>query len=292
MTPKVASIACALLTAAAAAAQAPPEPLQPVNRIVELLEGGHPVFGLFSGPKTPESAMALSRTEADFVFYSMESGPFDVPGMQVYMQFLLDRARVAEDASSVHPVVTRIPPIRDGRVEAQDRTKRVLDAGAYGVVFPHVMSADEAAHAAASMRFRPEGNRPRDAGVAARYWGVEETSYVARAGVWPLDPGGQLVNVVLIEDKEGIENADAIVSTPGVSVAIPGPGDLRRAYEGDMQAVEAAIQKVLASCKAHDVVCGITAGPDDIERRLREGFRFFIVNGPEAIAAGRRASGR
>ena len=35
-----------------------------VNKIVALLEAGKPVFGIFSGPKTPESAMAIAETEA------------------------------------------------------------------------------------------------------------------------------------------------------------------------------------------------------------------------------------
>lgn len=263
-----------------------------VNKIVELLDAGKPVFGIFSGPKTPQSAVAQTRHGADFIFYSMESGPFDVPGMQVYMQFLLEREALATSTSNEHPVITRIPPIRDGRVEAQDRIKRVLDAGAYGLVFPHVDSAEDAVHGARSMRFRPEGLRPGDTGDAPRYWGLDEAAYRQKADLWPLNPGGELVNVVLIEDKVGIAKAREIVSAEGVTVAIPGPGDLNRAYEGDREAVEGAIQTVLAACKEFDVVCGITAGPDDIEKRLDEGFRFFIVTSPETIAVGRRVSGR
>jgi 4-hydroxy-2-oxoheptanedioate aldolase len=208
------------------------------------------------------------------------------------MQFLLEREALASSTANEHPVITRIPPIRDGYVEAQDRTKRVLDAGAYGLVFPHVDSAEDAVHGARSMRYRPEGLRPEGTGDAPRYWGMDEASYVRKADVWPLNPDGELVNVVLIEDKAGIAKAREIVSAEGVTVAIPGPGDLNRAYEGDREAVEAAIQTTLAACKEFDVVCGITAGPDDIEKRLDEGFRFFIVTSPETIAVGRRVSGR
>ena len=38
--------------------------------------------------------------------------------------------------------------------------------------------------------------------------------------------------------------------------------------------------------------CGITAGVEDVEHRLREGFRFFIVSDPAALEAGKRAAGR
>ena len=130
------------------------------------------------------------------------------------------------------------------------------------------------------------------AGVAARYWGLTDEDYERRADLWPVNPAGELVSFMLIENQTGIDNVREIVSTEGVSMVSPGPGDLRRVYDGDMVAVERAIQAVLAACKEFDVPCGVTAGPDDVEKRLDEGFRVIIATAPEAIAIGRRASGR
>ncbi|HEY7698934.1 MAG TPA: aldolase/citrate lyase family protein, partial [Vicinamibacteria bacterium] len=96
----------------------------------------------------------------------------------------------------------------------------------------------------------------------------------------------------IIEDRIGVSNAREIVSTPGVDIVFPGPGDLRRAYDGDKDEVEKAIQKVLSACQEFHVVCGITAGPDDIEKRLSEGFRVFIVTNADALPIGRRAASR
>jgi 4-hydroxy-2-oxoheptanedioate aldolase len=110
--------------------------------------------------------------------------------------------------------------------------------------------------------------------------------------LWRRDAGGHLLDVIIIEDPEGILNVRDIVATPGLSVVFAGPGDLRRAYEGDMVAVEASIQAVLAACKEFDVACGVTAGAADIAERLRQGFRVIIVTEPEALAVGLRASGR
>ena len=61
---------------------------------------------------------------------------------------------------------------------------------------------------------------------------------------------------------------------------------------GDMEAVEEAIQTVLAACKEFDVACGITAGIDDIGERLAQGFKLIIVNQPEALSVGLEESGR
>ena len=262
------------------------------NRVASLLADGQVVFGIFSGEKTPETAMEVAQLDlADFVFYSLESGPFDLPTMSAYQEALAPPD--ARGSANPHPILLRIPPIRDGMDEAAERTAAGLDAGAYGIVFPHVETAEEAAHAVASMRPAAAGGlRGEAAAEAARFFGVSPEDYAARAGVWPLDPQGELVSMLLIEDQVGIDNALDIVSTPGISIVSPGPGDLRRVYEGDMEAVEAAIQTVLAACLEAGVPCGITAGPDDIATRIDQGFRVFIVTSPEALAAGHQAAGR
>ena len=231
------------------------------NPMVELLASGQPVFGIFSGEHTPGQGARMARNrEVDFVFYSLESGPFDIPAMEAYMGGMREGA----GEYAPQPVALRIPPIRDGADSARVRARAGLDAGAHSIVYPHVESVEEAELAVGALG---------DAG-------------------WPGNPDGNLVNILLIEDRVGIERAAEIVRTPGVSVVIPGPGDLRRAYEGDMEAVEAAIQTVLAECLAAGVACGITAGPDDIGERLDQGFRFFIVTSPEALTVGRAHAGR
>jgi len=262
------------------------------NRIAALLAEGEAVFGIFSGEHTEESARRMAgQTLTDFVFYSLETGPFDLPAMSAYLEALSPPA--GRGASNPHPAALRIPPIRDGREEARERTAAGLDAGAYAIVFPHVETADEARHAVASMRpARVGGLRPPPSPEAARVFGVPPEEYEARADLWPLAGDGELVSMILIEDRVGVENALEIVSAPGVGVAFPGPGDLRRAYDGDPEAVEEAIQRVLAACLEADVPCGITAGPDDIAERIEQGFRVFIVTSPDALPVGRAAAGR
>lgn len=262
------------------------------NRVASLLAEGQVVFGIFSGERTPETAMEMAKLElADFIFYSLERGPFDLPTMSAYQEALSPPG--GRGADNPHPVLLRIPPIREGMDEAAERTAAALDAGAYGIVFPHVETADESRHAVAAMRSASAGGLRGDPDPeAARVFGVSPDDYAARADVWPLDPHGELISMLLIEDKVGVESALDIVSVPGISIVSPGPGDLRRAYEGDMEAVEGAIQTVLAACLETGVPCGITAGPDDIAMRIEQGFRVFIVTSPEALAVGHQAAGR
>ena len=254
----LAALATNVLVACAPAAE---ETGGEMSQLVQLLAGGQAVFGIFSGDHTAEQGATMAENrETDFVFYSLESGPFDIPAMEAYMQGM---AGAAEEAGT-HPVTLRIPPIRDDEEAALEHVRQGLAAGVEGIVFPHVETAEEAALAIGAMG----------------------------ADGWPDNPNGKLVNILLLEDQVAVQNAREIVRTPGVSVAIPGPGDLRRAYEGDMEAVEEAIQTVLAACKEFDVACGITAGVDDIAERLEQGFRLIIVTNADALAVGREAAGR
>ena len=229
--------------------------------LAQLLADGEAVFGTFPGPTTPEQgALMGGNRELDFVFYSLESGPFDLETAQAYM------AGIAEGSGEepAHPLVLRIPPIRNGVAEAEAHVAQALAAGIAGIVFPHAESGEDAAVAVAAM-------------------GDE---------LWPGNPAGSLLSILIVEDREAVERVDEIVSTPGVSVVFAGPGDLRRAYEGDMEAVEGAIQGILAACGRHGVPCGITAGADDIAERIQQGFRVFIVSDPAAVTVGREAAGR
>ncbi len=71
---------------------------------------------------------------------------------------MLDRKNIASNPMNEHPILTRIPPIRDGHGKAQEHVRQILDVGVYGVVFPHVENAEEALHADPG---RAEGARGR-----------------------------------------------------------------------------------------------------------------------------------
>lgn len=232
------------------------------NPVVALLAAGEPVFGIFSGEKSREGGATIMEThDADFILYSMESGPFDVPLMQEYIAGMTEAGGAS--ALADFPVLVRTPAIHDDADLVARYVTSAMATGIGGIVFPHVVNAEEAAQ-----------------------------SVELLGSPWPVDPASASVDVLIVEDQEGIENVRDIVATPGLSVVFAGPGDLRRAYDGDMEAVEAAIQAVLAACLEFDVACGVTAGVADIRTRLDEGFRVIIVTEPDALAVGLEHSGR
>ena len=99
------------------------------------------------------------------------------------------------------------------------RFKRVLDAGAQGVVIPYVSTPAEARAAVSSVRYPPRGLR----GVAklnrAAGFGVDFDAYFAHAHEW-------IATVPQIETAEGVAHAAEIAAIDGVDVLFVGPMDL------------------------------------------------------------------
>jgi len=128
----------------------------------------------------------------------------------------------------------RVPA--NGSEMNQAYAKQALDLGAYGIVWPHVSTREQARNAVAACRYprprsaplhEPRGIRGDGPGAAARYWGLDQQDYYRRADVWPLHPEGEILCVLMIEDLEGIENLDGLLgSVPGIGAILVGEGDL------------------------------------------------------------------
>lgn len=282
-----------------------------LNRTVETLEQGHPVFGLFTANFSLQNARGLAASELDFIFIDMEHAPFDMETLRAFLLGMVNPRRIAEKGNTqmdVTPLV-RIP--MNGRENLEFLVKQVLDMGAMGVVFPFIDTPDEALNAVRSMRYpqargsaiaEPRGHRGSSPANAAWLWGVPD--YMARADLWPLAPRGDLLAVLQIESPVGVRNIQEIVKTPGVGAIFIGPADLALSMglPGGHPEVEEAISTVLAACIQHDVPCGLTTSSANVEARLAQGFRFVTIGywndagiSPEpgnALAIGRRASGR
>lgn len=304
--PVVAASLLALLAVPLAAQSA--QPRVRLNRTIELLAAGQSTFGIFSHDRSLDNARMLARSGLDFIFIDMEHGPYNVETLRTFLLGMTDRRRILEKGNlqpDVTPIV-RIPA--NGRDQVSYMAKQVLDAGAMGVMFPYVNTAEEALAAVRSMRYpqrrgspdmEPMGVRGSGATNANWLWGVPD--YTQRADVWPLDPEGELMAVIQIETVEAVRNVEAILAVPGISAIFVGPADLGMSIGGDAAELEAAIQTVLRAAKARNMPIGITTSQQNVEERLRQGFNFVTVGfgdggiTPGAAAAlqrGRAAAGR
>lgn len=99
-----------------------------------------------------------------------------------------------------------------------DQIKRMMDAGARGIVVPNVRSEDEARRAVAATRYAPAGVRGVGLGKAQGY-GAEFEDYVD----WQKE--GPVV-IVQIEDNQAVDQIEAILNVSGVDGYFVGPYDL------------------------------------------------------------------
>ena len=112
-----------------------------------------------------------------------------------------------------------------------DNISKQLNAGVSIINFVEVDNAEEITKGINAMRFASKGGtRPEAIGDAAKYWGVDEKTYRAKADVWPLDPNGKLLAWAIIETKEGVDKVREIAQVKGLSAVIVGAGTLGGVY--------------------------------------------------------------
>jgi 4-hydroxy-2-oxoheptanedioate aldolase len=270
-----------------------------LNGIVRAWESGRPAYAAFAQPER-QVAIEFSTAPYDSVVFEMEHNSWDANVLQDSLQYLLNRRQIV-DAGSVAPTVTplvRIPA--NGAENNQWLAKQALDRGVYGVIWPHVSTVEQAYNAVASCRYprpksaahyEPAGARGDGPHTCSRYWGLSQQEYYAKADLWPLNPRGELLVILMIEDLQGIANLDDILSkVPGIGCVLIGEGDLSqelgvpRQYEHPI--VVEAMARIVSTCKKHNVRVGhphVTS--KNVESVLAAGYSFLMSAPVKSYAA-------
>ena len=262
------------------------EPADHLSSVVDKLARGERVFGVSTYDLSLENARSLARADIDYVYVDMEHGPMDFTTLHTFLLGMIDKQAIAESGSlrqRVTPLV-RIAPY--GREASAWAVKQALDLGVMGIIFPSIETPEQALAAVRSMRYpqrrgsaypEPPGLRGAGPGIATWFWGLSGADYARRADLWPLNPGGDLVALMMIESATGVRNAAAIAAVPGVTGFLIGPSDLSNSLgvPRDAPEVEEAIQTIVDACLTHDIACAITASAVDMPRRIAQGFRIL-----------------
>lgn len=99
-----------------------------------------------------------------------------------------------------------------------DQIKRVMDAGAHGVIVPMVNTPEDARAAARAVRYPPQGTRGVGLGRAQGY-GARFAEYAAQINE-------TAVVIAQIEHVDALRNLEAILTTEGIDGSLIGPYDL------------------------------------------------------------------
>jgi 2-keto-3-deoxy-L-rhamnonate aldolase RhmA len=213
------------------------------------------LLGMFVKFPTLETMEILASAGCDFVIIDMEHAPLSVD--TVY-------GMIATAERSGMAALVRL------RGHDTAAGAMLLDAGASGIFVPHCSPYEVAQRLITDMVFPPTGRRGAGGGGRATQWGLDGPDEYRRGG----DSG--VVRVPMIEDPEAVEDIDRILSVPGVDAAFIGQGDLTQTL-GNSAAAQALVDRALAACVAKGVPAATTAYANDVETRLRQGFKWLAV---------------
>lgn len=234
------------------------------NHVRQRLAAGEPSVGTWLSLPSPEMTEYVSKLGFDWLVADSEHNPQDVRTLALMF--------AAMAASDTAPMV-RIP------WNAPEHFKRMLDAGAWGIVVPMVNNRDQAERAVDACRYAPLGSRSVGGGRHAMSFGTDANSYYRNANE-------NILLVLQIEHIEGVENVDEIMSVPGVDACFIGPNDLAASMglglgvplESDIPQLEEAIAHVRETCVRRAVAPGIHCShADGVRQRMEEGFRFLAM---------------
>lgn len=210
----------------------------------------------------PSIAEIMSKAGFDWIVIDME-----------HSAITIDRA---QDLIRVIELCGVTPLVRVGRNDPL-LIKRVMDAGAHGVIVPMINSAAEAEAAVAAVKYPPLGSR--GVGLArAQGYGLKFENYKN----WLQR---ESVVIVQIEHRDAAENIDGILGVNGVDGFIIGPYDLSASLgrPGDFssKAFKAAIGKIMSSSSRHNPSPGFhVVSPDagQILKKIKEGYKFLAFS--------------
>lgn len=207
----------------------------------------------------PAIAEILARAGFQWIAADCEHGEFETGDIATFVRAVrqfdcIPLVRVRENATL---------PIR-----------RALDLGAAGVIVPLVHTAEDARRAVKSARYPPDGVR----GFAwhrANSWGVDFDSYAR-----DFDP----LVLVMIESKEGVDNAEKILAVDGVDGCFVGPYDMTGSYgilgQTGHTLIRDAMQTVADAARVNRKAAGqhiVTPTSDNVALAFEQGYTFVAL---------------
>jgi 4-hydroxy-2-oxoheptanedioate aldolase len=282
-----------------------------VNRAIELLGQGQPVYSSTVTEPSYEQGREEARTWADCLILDLEHHPFAPAALHAFMRGLADGGPSTSGHRTPAVIVT-LPT--DGGSEQVVRAnawmvRQALAAGVHGLLLCHAETAAAVKAFVESARYPfhkggvggglDEGRRGAGGQApAAAIWGLSPEAYLDCADVWPLNPAGELILGLKIENRRALADVEASTAVPGIAFAEWGPGDMGMAfghkdahdppYPPEMRQARA---RVKTACDQAGVAFLEMVRADDVIDRIAEGVRIGAAT-PEAAEIGRRHTRR
>ena len=232
------------------------------NPVKSELKAGKPQVGTWLSLGSVFASRVMARVGFPWLTIDMEHSPIDWTEAALLFGCIADAGCVP---------LCRVPR------GSHDLIKRALDAGAMGIVVPMVNTVEEAKIAIAACKYPPQGNRSVGGGL-------HNLNFDATAGDYFKHANDEILVILQTESPEGVENAEAIYSLPGVDAIFVGPNDLTFQMRGPdgidptPDQLEAMLQRVLAAGKKVGTPVGLhVQSTEAVQKRISEGWQFIAL---------------
>ena len=212
-----------------------------LNNVKRALMKGHVQIGTWVNTfSTPHITQVLASAGFDFIYIDMEHSSFSIEtvGELCFSALVM----------GLTPIVR--PPSKDAHL-----LSRPLDAGAMGLLIPHVDTPEEALAIVQAVKYPPLGNRGINLrGVPTGFTPVDGKHFIETMNE-------EILIVVQLESKQAIQNLDEILSVQGIDGAVIGRGDLSTdmGYPGRTNHPEVlrSVELMIDACQRHHKIPGL-----------------------------------
>ncbi|MCH7230780.1 aldolase/citrate lyase family protein [Glycomyces sp. L485] len=238
------------------------------NAVKAKLRDGQEVYGLFCSIPAPALVEIIGCAGYDFVILDSEHTLVDPEGLENLIR--------AAEAVGMTPFV-RVPESDAGAI------LRALDAGAMGVVVPHIRSRADVNAAIRAARYAPEGMRSLNGGRVPGFGLIDLTEYVRLANE-------EVMVVTMIEDAEGVDALPEILAGGGIDLVLEGAADLSQSYGVTWRTrhpkVTDALHRMQTVCAEHRVpYCAIPRASEDHAAWRKRGVTAFVLGEERGLVA-------
>jgi 2-dehydro-3-deoxyglucarate aldolase/4-hydroxy-2-oxoheptanedioate aldolase len=218
---------------------------------------GAMIFEFFS----PGIPIILKNAGCEFIIFDMEHGGLSLEQFKILATI--------SNSNHISPLI-RIPEV------SYNYVARALDLGAAGIMAPMINTAEDAIKIIKSSKYPPGGFRGAGFGFAHdSYNNQNPLSYIKKAN-------DELINIIQIETKLGLENVEVISSIDGVDCLWVGHFDLTNflGIPGDFSSsiYLDAIKRIVEAAKKNSKSLGIMINnKDELEMYTTLGFNMIAV---------------
>lgn len=244
----------------------------PTNPFLKAIRSGESQIGLWVTLSSPFAAEIVAGSGYDWALIDMEHSPNDLTSVMSQLQVFA--------AYDTTPVV---------RPEWNDPVlvKRLLDAGAPGLLFPMVQNTDEAEAAVRSTRYPPRGIRGVSGSTRANRFG-RITDYFSRIE-------DETAVLIQVETQAAVARSADIGALDGVDGVFFGPADIAADVGLLGKPLVDAVWDLIRPAAKRLMDMGVPVGTlvtdaDFAKRLVDEGFS-FVACGTDAGLLSRGADG-